>query len=67
MFQIVPIYLLVTAWTAIEAKDNEIDGGNNKQRWDSKVRRALRLSMYHRWTPHVFLSLYQFGQLALAI
>ena len=44
MVQIVPIYLLVIAGnheTMVEAKDGEINGKNNEQLWEHKVRRAL--------------------------
>ena len=42
--QIVPIYLLVITGnheTTVEAKDGEINGKNNEQLWEHKVRRAL--------------------------
>ena len=44
MVQIVPIYFLVIAGnreTMVEAKDGEINGRNNEQLWEHKVRRAL--------------------------
>ena len=63
-----PIYLLVIVGnheTAVEAKDGEINGRNNEQLREHKVRRALTSLCII--VESKFFSLHWFGSLALAI